>query len=501
MLYGDMMKKIFTFTLIIFILIVLISCQQELDQVSIINEQTPIPSPTQDVISEIDFSDMEQVYISIDPGKWYNVYYKTDSDWISYIKETYKIELFFSNYQRAYNVSDYLKHRIPYSGFYLASMTEFFTSYDIFDNYFKSMEQLLINSESWNSLPKDYRENGIVNDLLCFIPYDYQQSSFQYRIYNKESLDNYNNGVVPQDTIDFLEYAMNIKQSGTSNLIIPFFHNDNLVCNRYLYDIFWAYEVPMSDGFSSIRYDKATNQFEDMANSAKMTEALLYIRELVENDILDSTIKDNILAETSDGYFVSCLVSEDEILYSSLEFEVGLFSNIVYPVKTYSDYGYFLLKDTEDKVNVVNRFIDAFLSSSQNNIVATLGFEEINYITNNNYTNITYPVNSILGQVVFNSEIVDSFSNKKSDIETYFSWQSNLSEITDNITLIPIDLKQNFIYSEANSRKIINVFYTVYEKYLLGEYDMDEAHNIYKTLSKRSGIERYMYYLNEKVSN
>lgn len=170
-------------------------------------------------------------------------------------------------------------------------------------------------------------------------------------------------------------------------------------------------------------------------------------------------------------------------------------------MENYSDFGYFLLKNTKDKENVVNRFVDAFLSSSQNNIIATLGFEEINYIINNDYINITYPVNSIIGQVAYNNEVVDTFSNKQSEIETYFSWQSNLSEIIDNITLVPIDLKQNFIYSESNSRKIISTFYTVYEKYLLGEYVIDEAHNIYETLSRRSGIERYLYYLNEKVNN
>lgn len=317
------MKKTFTNTLIMLIIIVLVSCQQSSEQAPIINEQTPIPSPIQEALPKIDFSDMEEVGITIDPGNWYNEYHKTDSDWISYIRETYKVDLFFFNYQDDYNVSVYLKNRIPYDGFYLASMIEFFTTYDSFDNYFTSMEQLLINSESWASLPKEYRENGIINDLLYFIPYDYQQSSFQFRVYNKESLDIYNNGKVPQDTIEFLEYAMAVKQSGTSNLIVPYFHNDNLLYNRYLYDFFWAHGIPMSSGFSSIRYNQATNQFEDIASSINMVEALSYIRELKDRGLLGTTINTKITTKTNEGYFVSCLASEEEIIYSSLEFEVG----------------------------------------------------------------------------------------------------------------------------------------------------------------------------------
>jgi hypothetical protein len=318
--------------------------------------------------------------------------------WNEFIESSYGISIKFNKVPELYATS------IVTASYYASAIEDGKISglielnYDDYANIAVLKEQGLIlpfdeylkDNGAYQSLPESMRNAFVFADGKTWALSAATPTGIYSRKLRKEWLSDLDL-TVPQNAQELYEVAKAFTYKDPNGNGLTDEHGMDVYFNRTpegLKDIFISFDCYLSNfGRSSIAYDYSTGTYEDAMLKPEMKEALQYIKNMLDENILhtntDWSYSSNVSEINGNWYSESArTLSEDPDVWThvyTLSTKEKRSVLIRGPEKCFV-----LTADTEDPGKTINGFVNAFYSDFEGMLAGVYGEESINYTVDDN---------------------------------------------------------------------------------------------------------------------
>jgi hypothetical protein len=454
----------------------------------------------------------------------FTIYYKniqkiSDQVWRDYILETYNIQL-DPVPQTADNgiwELESLQKSGKLQGILALYNGEFNSMFTDINQYAVSISNYLESNIIWQSLPDDYKTAAKIGVDTWAIPIQYKPygDQMRLRIYNRDILNQLGKDK-PTTISGFYELAKSVQESGLIDYVVPVEKSNPF---NSLYDIFWAYDIPLSCTdvtITSIQYDYEQGVFRDYSNDNKMKEALEAIQHLYMTNII-SIPEDNsdlgILFNMGKAFTIQNMIYDRQKL-TDIQYDNTLLLDesidIRIPVNKTSGF-YILLKDTIKPESVVDRIVNAFLNTEEDNISAYLGNDKTKYTVKPDF--IVYDGNlyngapALFREVITEKAVVAKYRSSRNEDITVSDKELNSYE-EQYLYFINNVNKERFLgvnpyydYIRKSNEEISSLFNQYFKEVFYSTVSLDDIYAAYNAEMIKLGASEYIESLNEKINS
>lgn len=454
----------------------------------------------------------------------FTIYYKniqniSDQAWRDYIFKTYNIQLdpVLQTADNGLWELESLRKSGNLQGILALYNGEFNSLFANINQYAVSISNYLESNIIWQSLPDDYKTAAKIGVDTWAIPIQYKPygDQMRLRIYNREILNELA-GNIPTTLSDFYELVKSVQEPGLIDYVVPVERNNPF---NSLYDIFWAYDIPVSCtdvAITSIQYDYKQGVFRDYSNDNKMKEALEFIQHLYMMNIIripEDNSDPGILFNMGKAFTTQNMIYDRQKI-TNIQYESTLLLDesidIRIPVNKTSGF-YILLKDTIKPEAVVDRIVNAFMNSEEDNISAYLSSDKTKYTVKPDFIiydgNLYNDAPALFREVITEKGVIAKYrSSRNEDItvsdKELSSYEEQYLYFINNVN------KERFLgvnpyydYIRKSNEEISSLFNQYFKELFYSTVSLDDIYAAYNNEMIKLGASEYIESINEKINS
>jgi ABC-type glycerol-3-phosphate transport system substrate-binding protein len=438
-----------------------------------------------------------------------------NSTWLEYISDNFNIKIIPVEQFGDDGIAELIKlqDNIMLTGLYRMYMNELEQIYDTIQMYALPLNEILEANQVWVELPLDLKEAMKINGTIWTFPTHYKPYGDQMylRLYNSEILNELNLDV-PSTHHEFEKVMRKVQESGFMDYTIPIMTDNPF---HQLIDLFWSFNIPISASdyyISSIQYDYDEGIYRDYTETRNMQELLVFIKHLVSSGIIKTPpehMDSEMLFKLEQAFSIQSMIY-DRTDIKDIDYDYSFIMNkadvdIKIPVSKIGGV-YILLKDTKNPQQIMNRLMDAMLSSEEANISAYLGYDQSKYqvkpdsviydgrlygTTPALFRNIVSEKAFLSGYTTKEERLVRVSDNELKAYEDSYTEYINFIDPARIIAINPyIDSKR------TGNKKISMLFNDIFKEILNENVAMEDLYDEYKSAMQKIGGQTYIEELN-----
>jgi len=507
-----MKKRIF---IVVFVIIILMSSCQEGANIIEVNS-SPLPSLPENI------TEIENVSVKLIIKSKQNV---DNSNWVDLLQEKYNIDLkvISQSNNNALETLDVMLENKQMDGLIYLWWGELFDMIPNPEKYFIPLDDILSQNYIWNVRSDDFRNFALYDDKTWGIPTQYRDNGYLYRLrlYNGDIMDKLELKT-PNTFGEFYETMMTISEAETVRS--PILYSEKNPFEDF-YDIFWSNNIPVispDSRLQSIIYNFEENSFIDYAQDDSMKNAISFIKLLIDTGLVNKAEAyediDQLFYQGETATVMNLI--KDRCTYTGLDnirYALGFDEiNKDFKIPALKTNGmYAVLKDTVNPDKMVNKLINSFLLSEDDNLLGFLGDDENKYDIGENVIaykgSIMSEAPNIFGLILMDKFVISvnpnqdiNVSQELSPLDTqlFGDWNENIEmykKITEEREFISIPPAGMYIRGTDN--EILSCFQDTFSLIFNKNVNIEDLYFEYEINMQKLGAQEYISELNKRIGN